>query len=234
MSVKDMLEIDVSSLVDERKGFKYLPWATAWKKFLEESPDSVYNVEKDDNGIPYFGNEKIGYICYTSITSEGITRPMHLPVLNGKKPILKPNMFDINTTVMRCLVKNMAMFGMGLDVYIGEDIPEDEKEEGLQSYTNKDKNKKTVDPLDGPGVESEDIQEVDNKNIVPKDKVKKKSAPKKEVTKKVTPDIDKKFEKAMKDQGYSEAKIKEHLGNAKINKMIKQQVINGKLDLAKK
>lgn len=38
------------------------------------------------------------------------------------------SMFDINKTVMRCLVKNLAMFGLGLYIYAGEDLPTDIRE----------------------------------------------------------------------------------------------------------
>lgn len=44
------------------------------------------------------------------------------------KTVDEISMFDINKAVMRCLVKNLAMFGLGLYIYAGEDLPEDIKE----------------------------------------------------------------------------------------------------------
>ena len=48
-----------------------------------------------------------------------------------EKTVQAATMFDINKTLMRCLVKNLAMFGLGLYVYAGEDIPTDNTSDGL-------------------------------------------------------------------------------------------------------
>jgi hypothetical protein len=51
-----------------------------------------------------------------------------LPVLDFRnKPIATPNAFEVNTSIMRCLVKAIAMQGLGLYIYAGEDTPEEEK-----------------------------------------------------------------------------------------------------------
>ena len=47
-------------------------------------------------------------------------------------------MFDINKTIMRCLVKNLAMFGLGLYIYAGEDLPEETKPEKQSKKVSKD------------------------------------------------------------------------------------------------
>jgi hypothetical protein len=46
-------------------------------------------------------------------------------MLYDEKIVEQATMFDINKTIMRCLVKNIAMFGLGLYIYTGEDLPED-------------------------------------------------------------------------------------------------------------
>jgi hypothetical protein len=80
-------------------------------------------------------------MCHTSVTIEGQTLEMWLPVMDGKnksmkkKPYSYPTKygdkqvdaattFDINKTLMRCLVKNLAMFGLGIYIYAGEDLPD--------------------------------------------------------------------------------------------------------------
>jgi hypothetical protein len=86
-------------------------------------------------------------MVFTNVTIDGITHSMWLPVMdgankamknhpykyatkyNGEKTVDAATMFDINKTMMRCLVKNLAMFGLGLYIYAGEDLPEDEGEE---------------------------------------------------------------------------------------------------------
>ena len=84
---------------------------------------------------------KTGYMVQTSITADNQTYEMWLPVMDGANKAMKDEpytyktkfgektveaatMFDVNKTIMRCLVKNMAMFGLGLYIYAGEDLPE--------------------------------------------------------------------------------------------------------------
>jgi hypothetical protein len=84
-------------------------------------------------------------MVYTTVTAGGLTYEMWLPVMdnanksmklsaytyqtrNGEKSVEAISMFDINKAVMRCLVKNLAMFGLGLYIYAGEDLPEDIRE----------------------------------------------------------------------------------------------------------
>lgn len=133
---------DVNKYTEKKNGLVYLSWAYAWAEFKKIYPDATYTIAKDENGRCYFGDEDIGYMVYTSVTAGGLTYEMWLPVMdnNNKSLKLKPytfttrsgdrtveavTMFDINKAVMRCLVKNLAMFGLGLYIYAGEDLPED-------------------------------------------------------------------------------------------------------------
>lgn len=50
-----------------------------------------------------------------------------------EKSVERATMFDINTAIMRCLTKNIAMFGLGLYIYAGEDLPESESEKQEES-----------------------------------------------------------------------------------------------------
>ena len=51
------------------------------------------------------------------------------------KAVDAATMFDINKAIMRCLTKNLAMFGLGLYIYAGEDLPETEKEDAKAEQT---------------------------------------------------------------------------------------------------
>jgi hypothetical protein len=133
---------DVSKYVEKKNGLSYISWANAWAEFKKIYPDAAYEVKKDDQGRCYFGDENIGYMVYTTVTAGGLTYEMWLPVMDANNKAMKMNaytystrggertveaidMFAINKTVMRCLVKNLSMFGLGLYIYSGEDIPED-------------------------------------------------------------------------------------------------------------
>jgi hypothetical protein len=141
--LQKLLSLDVSEYTEQREGLTYLSWANAWKEFLKVYPSATYDIKKNDNGQCWFGDENIGYMVYTTVTADGITREMWLPVLDmkhkplklnpytyktkyGEKEVDAINSFDINKAVMRCLTKNLAMFGLGLYIYAGEDLPEED------------------------------------------------------------------------------------------------------------
>lgn len=122
----------------------YLSWAWAWAEVKKRYPTASYEIIKF-NGLPYVFDEKTGYMVYTTVTIEGITHEMWLPVMDGnnramldhpyevqtkynKFTVQAATMFDINKTIMRCLTKNLAMFGLGLYIYAGEDLPENDDE----------------------------------------------------------------------------------------------------------
>lgn len=125
MNINKLLELNVNDKTDKKNNLTYLSWAWAWAEFIKVYPESTYKIHKNEDSIPVFGNEHMGYMVYTSVTVEDITHEMWLPVMDYRnKAIKNPDMFDINKTVMRCLTKNLAMFGLGLYIYAGEDLPE--------------------------------------------------------------------------------------------------------------
>lgn len=124
----------------------YLSWTWAVEA-ISKSHDFEYSVKKFDGGKPYIRDENLGYMVFTEVTVDGTTKEMWLPVMDGRnkamldKPytlkdkwgneytVQKCTMFDINTAIMRCLTKNLAMFGLGLYIYAGEDLPESDKKD---------------------------------------------------------------------------------------------------------
>lgn len=124
---EEVYNINVNEFTEKKNGLTYLTWAHAWKEFKKAYPDANYTIRETVDGIQCFGNEQLGYMVYTTVTADNQTYTMWLPVMDFRnKPILKPNMFDINKTIMRCLTKNLAMFGLGLYIYAGEDLPDGE------------------------------------------------------------------------------------------------------------
>jgi hypothetical protein len=129
--------INVNDHVEKKDGLTYLSWAWAWSVTKKECPDASYQI------LPTDYDEDLGFMCHTSVTIEGQTLEMWLPVMDGKNKSMKKKAysyttkygekqveaattFDINKTIMRCLVKNLAMFGLGIYIYAGEDLPEGE------------------------------------------------------------------------------------------------------------
>lgn len=137
--------INVNEHVEQKNGLTYLSWAWAWDVFKQACPDATYKVIKTENGLPYF-ETPAGAMVYTQVTANNETHEMWLPVMDGANNAMKSEpytytvrdwktkqmvdkkvdaftMFDVNKTLMRCLVKNLAMFGLGLYIYSGEDLP---------------------------------------------------------------------------------------------------------------
>lgn len=130
MDFKQVYAINVNEWTEKKNNLTYLSWANAWAKFVEVYPNAKYVILKDENGLPLFGSAEFGYMVYTTVTVEELTHEMWLPVMDFRnKAIKNPDMFDVNKAVMRCLTKNLAMFGLGLYIYAGEDVPnEDDKD----------------------------------------------------------------------------------------------------------
>ncbi len=127
MKFEEVMKINVNEKTEKKGNLTYLSWAWAWAEFKKIYPEATYEVKKFD-GLPYVHDRETGYMVYTSVTAEGITYEMWLPVMDARnKTLMEATMFDINKTIMRCLAKNLAMFGLGLYIYAGEDLPEEEQ-----------------------------------------------------------------------------------------------------------
>lgn len=125
-------KINVSEKIDKKGKFNYLSWSYAIEEMTKACPDWTYEIEHFNN-LPYVYDEKTGYMIFTNITAFGIKKRMWLPVMDFQNKAKKnADMMDINKTIMRCLVKNIAMFGLGLYIFAGEDLPEDSEHDKEQ------------------------------------------------------------------------------------------------------
>ena len=108
----------------EKKGrFTYLSWTWAWAELMKSYPESNYQFNPDE----YLPDGSCIVSCALTVSKgdHSITRSMWLAVMdNQNKSVIKPSATDINKARMRCLVKAMAMFGLGHYIYAGEDLPE--------------------------------------------------------------------------------------------------------------
>jgi hypothetical protein len=117
-----LVAIDCSKHVEKKGKFSYLSWPFAVRMLRENAPDATWTVSRFD-GLP-FQTTPCGTFVEVSVTVGGITLAQIHPVLNANnKPIAEPTAFDINTSIQRCLVKAIALHGLGLYIYAGEDLP---------------------------------------------------------------------------------------------------------------
>lgn len=118
--------VNVSDKIEKKGNLSYLSWAWAWGEVKKRYPCAKYSVYRDEvTNLPMAYDKEFGGFCYTSVTIESNTLDMWLPILDHRnQTVAKPNVFQINTTLMRCLTKNLAMHGLGHYIYAGEDLPD--------------------------------------------------------------------------------------------------------------
>ena len=124
--------------------------------------------------MPYFSDPDLGIMVFTEVTVDDVTHQMWLPVMDSKNKAMKlqpytyqvwdnykkayvektvqsASMFDVNKTLMRCLVKNLAMFGLGLYIFQGDDLPEKSADDTASSASQQQMQKavqqQPTDPL---------------------------------------------------------------------------------------
>ncbi len=153
---QQLYQLNLNDKVENKNGLTYLSWANAWAAFKMVYPNATYRIIKNpQTNLPYFADET-GIMVYTEITADHQTYEMWLPVMDASNKAMKlkaytyqvwdktnrkyverkveaASMFDINKTVMRSLVKNLAMFGLGLYIFAGEDMPETVSDDATQT-----------------------------------------------------------------------------------------------------
>ena len=121
--------INVSEHIEKKGGFAYLSWPFAVAQLRLADASAVWEVRRFD-GLPYLATDT-GVFVEVAVTVQGVTLSQIHPVLDGRnRPILAPTSFDINTSIQRCLVKAIALHGLGLYIYAGEDLPTEAANDG--------------------------------------------------------------------------------------------------------
>ena len=122
--------INVQDKIEKKNNLSYLSWAYAWGELKKLHPDANYHVYEAENGCIYFTDGRTGWVK-TSVTVTNIEHIEYLPIMDYKNqsiPKDKITSFDVNKSIQRSLTKAIARHGLGLYIYAGEDLPEDEKE----------------------------------------------------------------------------------------------------------
>ena len=132
--------INVNDKTEKKNGLTYLSWAYAWAELKKKYPDATYMVYENAQGWNYFTD---GRTCWvkTGVTVNGIEHIEYLPIMNVKNHSIAADSvtsFDVNKTIQRSLTKAVARHGLGLYVYAGEDLPEDEDGQSRTPVPTKD------------------------------------------------------------------------------------------------
>ena len=124
MSIEALLKKNVNEHVEKKNGLSYLSWAWAWAEALKADPKASYKIEMF-NCKCYM---EINGTAMVFVTVTMFDKPMtcQLPVMDYRnKAIPNPDAFAVNTAIMRCMTKALALHGLGLYLYSGEDVPEE-------------------------------------------------------------------------------------------------------------
>ena len=129
MSVFETLnKINVNEHTETKNGLTYLSWAWAWAEVKKAFPSATYTIYENEKGWNYFTDDITCWVK-TGVTIEGLEHIEYLPVMDFKNKSIPANAvtsFDVNKAIQRSLTKACARHGLGLYIYSGEDLPEEE------------------------------------------------------------------------------------------------------------
>lgn len=122
----DLLKLNVNEHTEKKQNLTYLSWAWAWAEALKADSAASFHVHTFDEK-PYMDVNGTAMVWVT-VTMFGKPMTCMLPVMDYRnKCVTNPDAFAVNTSIMRCMTKALALHGLGLYIYAGEDLPEGEE-----------------------------------------------------------------------------------------------------------
>lgn len=119
--------INVNSHTEKKNGLTYLSWAWAVDQLLRVDPNAFWTY--DDHKM--FGETMM---VFCTVHALGKSMTAQLPVMDHRnRPITNPDAFQVNTAMQRCLAKAIALHGLGLYIYAGEDLPYEEEKPKIEA-----------------------------------------------------------------------------------------------------
>jgi hypothetical protein len=126
---KELSKINVNAHTEKKNGLTYLSWAWAVSQLLEQDPSATWTY-----GEPVKFGDTLMVFC--TVTAFGKSMTSQLPVIDFRnKAISNPDAMAVNTAMQRCLAKAIALHGIGIYIYAGEDIPQEDKVQAPQKVT---------------------------------------------------------------------------------------------------
>ena len=156
--------INVNDKTEKKNGLTDIAWAWAWGEVKKLYPDATYTIY--ENTLPsgyvvnYFTDGRTSYVK-TGVTINNLEHIEELPVMDYRnKSILLENMtsFDVNKTIQRSLTKALARHGLGLYIYAGEDLPEDEKDNEQEKVIDKTKVQALNKSIENAGITDQVVE----------------------------------------------------------------------------
>ena len=152
-------KINVNEHTEKKNGLTYLSWAWAWAKVKENFPEATYTIYENADGLFYHTDGKTAWVK-TGVRIGEIEHIEYLPVMDYKNrsiPIDQITSFSVNTAIQRSLTKAVARHGLGLYIYAGEDLPEEDKTEDVKKPIDATKKKALIAMCKADGYEIGDL-----------------------------------------------------------------------------
>jgi hypothetical protein len=128
---EELNAVNVNGKTEKKGNLTYLSWAWAWGELKKIHPDATYKIYENADGWNYHTDGKTAWVK-TGVTVNGIENIEYLPIMDYKNnsiPVDKVTSTDVNKTIQRSLTKAVARHGLGLYIYAGEDLPEEERQD---------------------------------------------------------------------------------------------------------
>ena len=125
---KILSKIDVSEKIEKKNGLSYLSWAWAWAELKKIYPKAVSKVYETESGCIYHTDGRTAWVK-TSVTVDDVEHIEYLPIMDFRNKSIKLDQItsvDVNKAIQRSITKCISRFGLGLYIYAGEDLPEDD------------------------------------------------------------------------------------------------------------
>jgi hypothetical protein len=145
-------EVNVNEYIEKKNNLSYLSWAWAVDQLLMRDASATWEYRF---GIDPATGQAVPYVCigqtamvFCTVKAFGVERTAQLPVMDHRnKPIPNPDAFQVNTAMQRCLAKAIALHGLGLYIYAGEDVPDEVKPEKPEPKLSAEELKKAQDAI---------------------------------------------------------------------------------------
>lgn len=150
---QDLRSVNVNDHIEKKNNLSYLSWAWAVDTLLQRDPTATWEYKF---GVDPDTKEQVPYVCigrtamvFCTVKAFGVERTAQLPVMNHRnQPIEDPDSFQVNTAMQRCLAKAIALHGLGLYIYAGEDIPSEANESQGRATNKKPEAKVTAEEIE--------------------------------------------------------------------------------------
>lgn len=126
---KELNAINVNKMTEKKGNLTYLSWAFAWQEVKKLCPDMNRTVYENAVGNNYHTDGRTAWVK-VGVTIGGVEHIDYLPIMDARNnaiPVEKVTSFDVNKAIQRSTTKAIGLHGLGLYIYAGEDMPEDDK-----------------------------------------------------------------------------------------------------------